>query len=162
TTRCRRSHRVPTRSCPIIVTRTIRLRLRAVTLKALPQRPDFSLLYWVSPAPDVVASPRGVYQRRAGALALLCLSHCAALCRRRSSITLACVAAAAGGVRLCGANTRAGGACRMRGEFGKARCRLHGGLHDHKGRSIARRSSGGAANPLAPGARRADRGMPGV
>jgi hypothetical protein len=29
---------------------------------------------------------------------------------------------------VCGAKTRAGRACRMRVEFGKARCRLHGGL----------------------------------
>jgi hypothetical protein len=29
---------------------------------------------------------------------------------------------------LCGARTRAGGACVMRVEFGKARCRFHGGL----------------------------------
>ncbi len=28
----------------------------------------------------------------------------------------------------CGAKTRAGRPCRMRVEFGKARCRLHGGL----------------------------------
>jgi hypothetical protein len=29
---------------------------------------------------------------------------------------------------VCGAKTRAGRPCRMRVEFGKARCRLHGGL----------------------------------
>jgi hypothetical protein len=28
----------------------------------------------------------------------------------------------------CGAKTRAGGTCMMRVEFGKARCRFHGGL----------------------------------
>jgi hypothetical protein len=28
----------------------------------------------------------------------------------------------------CGAKTRAGGTCRVRVEFGKARCRFHGGL----------------------------------
>ncbi|MFZ2081300.1 MAG: HGGxSTG domain-containing protein [Xanthobacteraceae bacterium] len=29
---------------------------------------------------------------------------------------------------FCGAKTRAGGACMVRVEFGKARCRFHGGL----------------------------------
>ena len=29
---------------------------------------------------------------------------------------------------LCGAKTRAGGTCMVRVEFGKARCRFHGGL----------------------------------
>jgi hypothetical protein len=29
---------------------------------------------------------------------------------------------------LCGAMTRAGGTCKVRVEFGKARCRFHGGL----------------------------------
>jgi hypothetical protein len=29
---------------------------------------------------------------------------------------------------LCGAKTRAGGTCLVRVEFGKARCRFHGGL----------------------------------
>lgn len=30
---------------------------------------------------------------------------------------------------FCGARTRAGGACRARAVFGKARCRLHGGCN---------------------------------
>jgi len=41
---------------------------------------------------------------------------------------------------LCGAKTRAGGTCLVRVEFGKARCRFHGGL-----------STGRSPKPVAPG-----------